>query len=565
MTISSTESRKSYSGSGSTGPFALPGALVGRAGTEIGATRADTSGVETALTLNAGSDGFTVDSGVTEITLTEALASGETLVIIPSMDFKQSTDYSPNDAFPAETHEAALDKIVLQQQQLKEQLDRVTTLVVTSSLSSVDFPAPGAGEYIRWNAGGTALETAPSSVLADINDITNVTITSASTNEILTWNGSAWVNQENVVVTGAADQVQLQVTGHSTQTNNVFLVENSASSALLSVDNSGNVAVAGTVDGRDLATDGTKLDGIEASADVTDATNVAAAGAIMDSDVSGNGLIARTGAGAYSERTITGTSNEVSVSDGDGQAANPTIGIADNAVLPGTEAVRLPSGTTAQRNGTPTNGDVRYNSTENKFEGYENGAWANLISAGGGGDSGRTLIESQTASTSATLDFTTSIDGTYDFYEFEIVDIWGDTTGGVALHLRTSTDGGSSWDASSGAYQYTRRCETGGGVFVENGGGTTATEVRTTQSADFADTTDIGLFGTVTMFGHADATADTGFHGRITYMDNTGTYHEICDFSGTRESAADVDGVRFLMSSGNIQSGTIRLWGISKS
>jgi len=51
------------------------------------------------------------------------------------------------------------------------------------------------------------------------------------------------------------------------------------------VDVTGNITVSGTVDGRDLATDGTKLDGIEASADVTDATNVAAAGALMDSEV----------------------------------------------------------------------------------------------------------------------------------------------------------------------------------------------------------------------------------------------------------------------------------------
>ena len=38
-----------------------------------------------------------------------------------------------------------------------------------------------------------------------------------------------------------------------------------------------NLTVDGTVDGRDIATDGTKLDGIEASADVTDTTNVVAA------------------------------------------------------------------------------------------------------------------------------------------------------------------------------------------------------------------------------------------------------------------------------------------------
>lgn len=51
------------------------------------------------------------------------------------------------------------------------------------------------------------------------------------------------------------------------------------------VDVTGNIAVSGTVDGRDVATDGTKLDGIESGADVTDTTNVTAAGALMDSEV----------------------------------------------------------------------------------------------------------------------------------------------------------------------------------------------------------------------------------------------------------------------------------------
>ena len=47
----------------------------------------------------------------------------------------------------------------------------------------------------------------------------------------------------------------------------------------------GNITVGGTVDGRDLVIDGTKLDGIEALADVTDAANVTAAGALMDSEL----------------------------------------------------------------------------------------------------------------------------------------------------------------------------------------------------------------------------------------------------------------------------------------
>ena len=45
-----------------------------------------------------------------------------------------------------------------------------------------------------------------------------------------------------------------------------------------------------------------------------------------------------------------------------------------------TDAVRLASGTTAQRPGSPAHGDVRYNSTLSTIEGYSNSTWANLAS-----------------------------------------------------------------------------------------------------------------------------------------------------------------------------------------
>jgi hypothetical protein len=53
------------------------------------------------------------------------------------------------------------------------------------------------------------------------------------------------------------------------------------------------------------AADKTKLDGIETSADVTDATNVASAGAVMDGDFTSNGFMKRTGAGSYTVDTNT--------------------------------------------------------------------------------------------------------------------------------------------------------------------------------------------------------------------------------------------------------------------
>ena len=47
----------------------------------------------------------------------------------------------------------------------------------------------------------------------------------------------------------------------------------------------GAITTNSTVDGRDVATDGTKLDGIEASADVTTASKIQTAGGLLDSEL----------------------------------------------------------------------------------------------------------------------------------------------------------------------------------------------------------------------------------------------------------------------------------------
>lgn len=49
--------------------------------------------------------------------------------------------------------------------------------------------------------------------------------------------------------------------------------------------------------------------------------------------------------------------------------------------LSGTGALRLPSGTDAQR-GTSANGDIRYNTDQGFIEGYSNGSWTNLTDQG---------------------------------------------------------------------------------------------------------------------------------------------------------------------------------------
>lgn len=72
--------------------------------------------------------------------------------------------------------------------------------------------------------------------------------------------------------------------------------------------------------------DKAKLDLIESGADVTDATNVAAAGAVMDGDFSADGIMVRTGAGAYASRTLV-AGNGLTGSDLDGDTGNPSLAV----------------------------------------------------------------------------------------------------------------------------------------------------------------------------------------------------------------------------------------------
>ena len=63
-----------------------------------------------------------------------------------------------------------------------------------------------------------------------------------------------------------------------------------------------------------------------------------------------------------------------------------------------TSSLNIPSGTTAQRDGTPAVGMFRHNSTLNQFEGYNNGAWGAIGGGAGatGGGTDEVFFESDT-------------------------------------------------------------------------------------------------------------------------------------------------------------------------
>jgi len=156
MTVSSTETKTIYGGNGSTTAFAIPFMFIRDEDIEVVLT--DTEGLENVLTISTDyqlSGAGEQTGGV--CTLNLAPEAGQTLVVRRSPAIVQEVDYVENDAFPAATHEAALDKLTMICQALAERLDRTITFRVSSAVTGVEMPEPRAGQMLCWNDTGDNL------------------------------------------------------------------------------------------------------------------------------------------------------------------------------------------------------------------------------------------------------------------------------------------------------------------------------------------------------------------------------------------------------------------------
>ena len=156
--------------------------------------------------------------------------------------------------------------------------------------------------------------------------------------------------------------------------------------ALLSLVNSGTgfqVKTSSTaITGRSIATSGVGLsiadgDGIAGNPTIT------LAGQVLNlANLSANGLMVITTAGALSATQIAGVADQTAVFNADGTTGNPTVGLASNPTIPGTGAILIPVGTTGQRPAGVV-GKIRYNSSDNAYEGYSAGTWRQFSLSGG--------------------------------------------------------------------------------------------------------------------------------------------------------------------------------------
>jgi len=187
MTISSTTNRITYNCNGSQKEFPFNFKILEEENLVV--ILKDPNNTETILVQNTD---YSVseepwETGGSITTLDEdAYASGYTLTIIRQLDLVQGADYLEGDAFPAETHEKQLDRLMMIAQQLLEKLNRTLFLKITSEFKDLTLPSPVAGQYLRWKADLKGLENIAS---GDFGDVPNCYGKTMTENETFTYPG----------------------------------------------------------------------------------------------------------------------------------------------------------------------------------------------------------------------------------------------------------------------------------------------------------------------------------------------------------------------------------------
>ena len=181
-----------------------------------------------------------------------------------------------------------------------------------------------------------------------------------------------------------------------------------------------------------------------------------------------------------------------------------------------------------------------------------------------------TLIKTLTASSSSTLSFVDGsssvvLDSTYPIYKFEFINIHP-ATDGAEFRINFSTDSGSNYNVSktstffqaqhseADATQFTYETDfdlangTGGQVIVRNVG----------------SDNDQATSGNFWLFSPSSTTFVKHFFGRSDTILSSNK-QEDGYVAGYCNTTSAVDGVQFIMSSGNIDAGTIKLYGLKDS
>jgi hypothetical protein len=179
-----------------------------------------------------------------------------------------------------------------------------------------------------------------------------------------------------------------------------------------------------------------------------------------------------------------------------------------------------------------------------------------------------TLLSTATASASSSISFTSNIDSTYDIYQFEFINIHP-ATDAVYFQFNLSTDGGSNYNVTKTTTSFE----------AYHNESDSATNLRYATANDLAQSTsDQRLIDVIpTGAGEDDRCASGYLHlfnpSSTTYVKHfiasvqanvagTSNYSWISNTAGYGNTTSAVNAIIFRASSGNIDAGTIKMYGI---
>ena len=191
---------------------------------------------------------------------------------------------------------------------------------------------------------------------------------------------------------------------------------------------------------------------------------------------------------------------------------------------------------------------------------YKSIAYDQFLSAGGS----EVLLSSQTASGDSTISFTSGIDSTYKEYVFKFINIHPSVDESI-FQFNFSTDSGSNYNVT--------KTTTAFRAYHDEGDESTALAYH--ASKDLAQSTDFqtigfgigfdndqSLSGFMSVFNPSSTTYVKHFMSNSNlYEDGNFSIQQFIGGYGNTTSA--VDAVQFKMESGDIDAGTIKMYGIN--
>ena len=156
------------------------------------------------------------------------------------------------------------------------------------------------------------------------------------------------------------------------------------------------------------------------------------------------------------------------------------------------------------------------------------------------------IASSGAISNAASVSFTQFDASKYDHYQFWFQHVLPATDGGQ-LYGHVSTDGGSNYDTTNGNYHF--NVNDAPGLIVSDAMGT--------------DTGESGVSVIFTLFAPHMAVYTYGFSSGVAMLQNAYVYSQA--HATGHLTAQDTDAIQFKLSSGNIASGEITMFGIVNS